>query len=517
VPLRQHAFHRAVTTSRVMHAVIGLSALAGIVLLTLCASILWESREDAREQAHAAAQNLETLIQKDIGRTFDLYDLSLQGALEALKDPDFEKVGPAAQQLMLFDKAATATYLKAILVIDENGDLVRDARNRPATAIKFADRDYFRIHLDQPDHGPYVSEPFEGRLTGGWTMAISRRINKPDGSFGGIVMGALSLEYFNNLFSQLTLGPNASITLFRSSGTMLMRQPFRLVEIGRNFHSSDLFQHFPAKRSGGFEAVSTIDGVQRTYTFTQIGNLPLIVSIGLASEDIYANWRRKASLLVSFMVALALIVITLALLLSQELTRRRAVENRLAEAVGRDELTGVANRRGLDARLNKEWARIKRSGDTLCLLMIDVDFFKAYNDTFGHVLGDEALKHVAQCICTCVHRKSDFAARYGGEEFSVLLPHTGLLDAYDVAENIRAAVETCFIVHPKSPYMRVTVSIGVAELSDAHTEPSALVESADAALYEAKARGRNRTFRFQKEASQQPFVAAGTASAYREV
>jgi two-component system chemotaxis family response regulator WspR len=126
--------------------------------------------------------------------------------------------------------------------------------------------------------------------------------------------------------------------------------------------------------------------------------------------------------------------------------------------------------------------------------MIDVDCFKAYNDAFGHLPGDEALKLVATCIWSCIRRLVDAGARYGGEEFAVILPGTDAGGALCVAENIRRAVCTQALVHPLSPTGILTVSIGLTSLQP---EPGAdvlnLIRAADAALYQAKRNGRNRT------------------------
>ena len=129
--------------------------------------------------------------------------------------------------------------------------------------------------------------------------------------------------------------------------------------------------------------------------------------------------------------------------------------------------------------------------------MIDVDFFKAYNDSLGHVAGDGALRQVAGCIASLLRRPADFAARYGGEEFSVLLPNTGARGAYHVADVMRSAIEALKIPHPKAPGGYVTISIGLATVNArGETDAMEFVASADAALYEAKKSGRNRVEHF---------------------
>ena len=157
-----------------------------------------------------------------------------------------------------------------------------------------------------------------------------------------------------------------------------------------------------------------------------------------------------------------------------------------------DGLTGLANRRAFDARLDEECRRAQRTGGLVSLLMIDIDHFKIFNDTFGHQGGDDCLKQMARVIGGELLRRGDVAARYGGEEFAVIMPATPSHGAAVVAERLRDAVEALAINHPSSPSGLVTLSVGTATASAADAYPAALVASADAALYAAKRDGRNR-------------------------
>lgn len=159
-----------------------------------------------------------------------------------------------------------------------------------------------------------------------------------------------------------------------------------------------------------------------------------------------------------------------------------------------DGLTGVANRRYLDDFLEQSWRHAKRAHKPLALLMIDIDFFKLYNDTYGHLAGDSCLKSIANAIKTSAKRGFDFVARYGGEEFVVILPDTNEENASFIAEKIRVSVESLGIKHKKSPISNnVTVTIGVTSIvpKPGYT-PSMLITIADKALYLAKNAGRNQ-------------------------
>ncbi|MDU4959583.1 MAG: diguanylate cyclase [Sporomusaceae bacterium] len=161
-----------------------------------------------------------------------------------------------------------------------------------------------------------------------------------------------------------------------------------------------------------------------------------------------------------------------------------------------DFLTGIANRRSFVHRFNQEWRRAKREKAPLALAMIDVDFFKRYNDHYGHVAGDRCLKAIARTLKKALRRPADFCARYGGEEFAIILPSTDAKGAGGLLENIRASIKALAIAHAYSPIATVvTVSIGFAAVHPpaAGLTAEALLRRADQALYEAKQSGRDRT------------------------
>jgi diguanylate cyclase (GGDEF)-like protein len=170
----------------------------------------------------------------------------------------------------------------------------------------------------------------------------------------------------------------------------------------------------------------------------------------------------------------------------------------LEELCSIDGLTCIPNRRRFDETLQQEWSRCSRTSQPIALIMVDIDFFKAYNDTYGHVAGDECLKMVAQTLHCALRRPGDLAARYGGEEFVVLLPETHLDGAIRVAELLRQEIAELAMPHPRSTAAdQLTVSMGVAgTMPSPGTLPGALVTAADKALYEAKKSGKNRIVEF---------------------
>ncbi len=171
----------------------------------------------------------------------------------------------------------------------------------------------------------------------------------------------------------------------------------------------------------------------------------------------------------------------------------KAANAELQRLATQDGLTHVANRRSFDHTLNREWRRASREGQPISLLMIDVDYFKNYNDALGHPAGDECLRRVAQTLSRMLYRAGDMVARYGGEEFVMLLPATDSEGATALGRRIAAAIASLGIEHPASPIGYVTCSMGLATLTPgAGSDERELLDAADAALYMAKRSGRNR-------------------------
>jgi diguanylate cyclase (GGDEF)-like protein/PAS domain S-box-containing protein len=188
----------------------------------------------------------------------------------------------------------------------------------------------------------------------------------------------------------------------------------------------------------------------------------------------------------------------------RDITARREMEDRLAEANRRlealaaeDALTGLRNRRVFNEALTVGYRAALRHGRSLGLLMIDVDWFKAYNDHYGHPAGDECLRQVAKVIARTVRRAGDTSARYGGEEFAILLPETDERGVIAMGERIRGAVNRLALEHLGSGNQIVTISVGAASIKPVGPGDGEefLLRQADRALYRAKALGRNRVFR----------------------
>jgi len=477
------------------------------VMFCLCSLVLYQSREDALEHSRETSRNVALIAERDITRNFEIYALSLQAVVDGQQQAEIRALPRHLQYSLLFDRAVSAKYPGTMLVLDASGNIVVDQLQETVPRqANFADREYFIVQRDNPHAGLYISHPFLSRLHDGEpTIALSRRISNPDGSFAGVVILGLKLQYFRELFAGLSLGKGGAIALTLTDGTLLMRQPYAASSIGANMKHTPNFAKFSAAEHGSFIGTATIDGVRRLYVFDKLDGLPMILNIGVVAGDFYGGWMRRTVVIGSLMLIFGLAFIGLSMMFASQFKQRARAESELRRLARTDGLTGLVNRRTLDEILELEWLRAQRSSQAMSVLFIDIDHFKAYNDTCGHQTGDETLIEVGSRISENIHRPGDLAARYGGEEFVAVLPETSAEHALRLAESIREAVRAMALPHSASQHGWVTVSIGVASgMPGDFADVSALLKAADDALYQAKFYGRNRVAAYRPVLSLSP-------------
>lgn len=470
------------------------SGLTVVLIMAIVAALLVREHASTLQAAQRATTNITQLINADVLRNVELYDLALQGLIAATTRRDLSQVSPEIRHLVQFDQSNAAPFKGEVLLLDANGAVIADSSTLWPAQRNFADRDYFLAHKNSAQAGLFISRPFKIHCACDqvWRIAFSRRISGPDGEFAGVAVATMRLAYFDQLFNRLTIGNGSSVNLLNTQGILLAQQP--LLErdmIDKDLSDRPNFKRMLREGAGSFQAISAITGQERLYTFSNVGELPLIVVVALSAEDVFAPWKRAAVLTSGATGVLCIGLLWLTWMLRRELRRRYRTERVLSELAATDALTGLANRRILDERLRLEWDRAQRAADSLTLLMIDVDHFKAFNDRHGHHGGDEALRNVAQVIGTNIRRPADLAARYGGEEFAVVLPHTDAKGALVIAEHIRSSIE--HLPRVAGDERPITVSIGMSTWDKrSRMSLEALLLSADQALYEAKHTGRNR-------------------------
>ncbi len=219
-------------------------------------------------------------------------------------------------------------------------------RDRPRLGIDVVNldmskRDFFVVHKDNPYVGLFIGDPFVTKA-GNYSIGVSRRLSHPDGSFAGVVVGILRLSFFYDLFRGVTLGPDSALGLAHMDGSMLMRKPFNIDDIGRKLGTSRMFRSATRVRSGTIETEADFDGRRRLYTFRQVGTLPLMMTVGISIDEIYAEWNKQGLVDRLCRGRAGCATIALALFSAGELRRRAKVEASLAVLATIDGLTGVS-------------------------------------------------------------------------------------------------------------------------------------------------------------------------------
>jgi diguanylate cyclase (GGDEF)-like protein/PAS domain S-box-containing protein len=300
----------------------------------ICVNLLFEARNSARQRATDAASRLVAVIDNDVARNIESVDLSLQAVVDGLRRPDIAQLAPDLRHIVLFDRSAIARYLGLILVTDEVGNVRLNSSTAGAQPANAADRDYFQAHKNNDNVGLYIGGPVLGRITGQPSLAISRRLSHPDGSFAGVVAGSLQLQYFKDLFANAALGPQSSVTLATTDGVVLMRWPYNEKHIGLKAKHATLYKFLAHSRTGYYEANSELDGIHRLVVYSQIGDLPLVISVGQSTAEIFSLWRGYVFVLsISGAILLAVIIILL-IYLARQFTRNARYEIRLNAALG---------------------------------------------------------------------------------------------------------------------------------------------------------------------------------------
>jgi diguanylate cyclase (GGDEF)-like protein len=457
----------------------------------ILARTLVHSRDIDWQRAAQAAQSLTKALEAEILNAVQSADFSLRGISEKLRRADVVEAEPALRQLVLFDWASHEKSVSSILVLNEAGAITYSSWGEKAGPIVNADRDYFRHHASDPSPALHVGRPIVGRSTGTEVVTLSRRLSHPDGSFAGVVVASLRLDYFKQLFRATTLGEDGNITLAKTDGTILMRWPFDTSMVGRDASRAELFKHLANSKSGVFESMTVVDGVRRLIAFRQVGELPLVIGVGQSTDAIFGQWMQDATIAALVVSGFVILAVLLIALLYRELRRRIEAEQRSARRARTDALTGLQNRRSLDQIAEREWRNALRDRTELAVVMVDIDNFKSINDQLGHRHGDMALRCVARAIRQTLRHGHDIGARYGGDEFAILLPATSGESALAMLDELR---ETLVRIAQERAIVTPTLSIGVASVIPAPDGSlDELFRVADVALYEAKERGRDRT------------------------
>ena len=469
---------------------------------------IWSARKHALAEIDTQNLNLAQTLNTYTEGVITQSAMLLLGIAERLEQ---DGTGPDHLQRLqrLVDRQANLlTQLNGLVVYDAEGRWLMSSAGRVPAQASSADRAFFAHHRSDPSPDAFIGQPIQSRTTGDWVITVSRRFEDQDGRFAGVVVASLGIRNFLELFGKVDVGTQGAIGLTTTGGQMLVRYPYRDQDMGRDFSKSPNFQRFYGGAPSGTASFrSGIDGMQRLYAYRKSERYPVITTVALGKDEALQGWWRQAVLTTAVVGALLLGITVIGWHLLIDIRRRTRAEASLLAAredllqangklealAAQDQLTGLANRRCFDDTLHTECRRSGREGTPLALLLIDVDHFKSFNDTYGHVAGDACLQAVSRCLAQHAQRPGDLVARYGGEELAVILPNTDLDGARAVAEVVRREVQALAVAHSGSSWGCVTVSVGMAAIQGPYAGgcERQLIEAADAGLYRAKAGGRN--------------------------
>ncbi|MBV8653537.1 MAG: PAS-domain containing protein [Alphaproteobacteria bacterium] len=306
-------------------------ALVVIGMVALAAWMIEDSRRTARAHATQSSENIVEAIEHDIKRDFEIYDLSLLAVRDGLQLPGIWSLDPEIRRAVLFDRATDAPHLGAVLVLDRAGRILIDSRSAVPPNLNFAGGDYFIAHRDHRDLGLLVTGPVKDQLSGEWSLILSRRLDNPDGSFAGVALGSMELELFRQMFQRIDVGLGGHISMMRTTGALVVREPFNETDINRDVSAGAVLRAFAKARRGTVEAAGLVDGGNRLFAYRQVGNLPFVLNVALSMDTVQGEWRSKAALIIIVVLGLTTLAVLLAVSLMSELRRRNATERMLAE------------------------------------------------------------------------------------------------------------------------------------------------------------------------------------------
>lgn len=491
------------------------AAVLFIAVVCLClGGLLYLQLEQSRRHdlavAQVASSNLTRAMAQQAEDTFMKADLVLTSLADWIQADGFDAAQKPRLQKTFARRVQALSQLHGIFLFDQKGQWVVTSFEDLPRGNGVADRDYFLFHQQNVSTVAHIGPAIRSRQNGEWIIPVSRRVNDRAGNFQGVLLAGIKMTYFDEFFKSFSIDGDGSMFLALTDGTLLARRPFVESQIGQSLAKGEIFsKYLTGAMSGNALIGSVLDGTVRLHGFRQLDAYPLVVSAASSRDSILKGWYERAF---HSSVIVALVVLGVGLfgwMFVRQVRLGEQVEADLRHAkealkliATHDSLTGLANRRLFQQALDIEFARSARQPNSLSLILLDIDYFKRYNDTYGHVAGDHCLAQVAQAVKRCCHRKSDLAVRYGGEEFAVLLANTDIHGALLIAEQIRHGVMAENISHSGAPNGYVTVSLGCYSFIPTRLDSAEIfIKRADAALYQAKHSGRNRSAVFSMQST----------------
>lgn len=464
-------------------------ALATLWVLALAFSAIYKDRlisSSTREleQMNGMVSQHTLALFKAIETDLHVVDHWLQSykGNDPLNDPVFVD--------MVNDLRTISDGLVDIRMVSTEGKLYYIPSPKRQALADVSDRAYYRVQLGDGPRKLHIGDPVLSRVTGKWGIPISWRMQKPVVGLH-VIFAVVELDRLVEPHNRWRFPSPGSILVLRDDGTLLSLAPFDSRFLNINLYEMPGFGEIFKKGKGSYisDSIRT-DGVTRIVSVERLEGVPLGVVVTRGLDEALGNYYQGRRIVFGSIFAITLTVLGFSVLISRTQKSLLKARNDLERLASIDDLTQVMTRRVFFEHAEREFARAKRQNEMLSVLMLDIDSFKSINDICGHGVGDLVL---SSCAKTWAHalRGHDYLGRLGGEEFCVLLPETDAQSAVEVANRLRKLTEEQVMLS-QSCCKHVTVSIGVACLTELDSSWQSLLNRADQALYRAKNGGRNR-------------------------
>lgn len=472
-----------------------LAVATGLFLVLLWAFVSYWAVSSRQERVDAAEQVLQRMnhaVEEQTRRLFMMVEIFLGTADQWVLD--HPGIDPATDRrfLRLVENFRSRTGGAIdVHLADEQGRILAlsTGGNVPKAAI--GDADYFRAAMAGDSTRLHIGSPMQGGVNAIWQIPVAHRLAQRSKSAAALV-AAIELPSLLGLYEEERMRPNGAIVLLRRDGLVLARAPHDDRLMGKSLVGGQLYREFLPRREHGFAKLdrTATDSMEKFISYSVMSDFPLLTVVSASVDDTLSGWQRQTQIIFLLTLAISIAGVLVALRLARVLTELSARTAELHHLATTDHLTGANNRQHFLSLLYHEFARGRRYKAPLSLLVLDLDFFKQINDGYGHAAGDAALCAFASAAQDCL-RGMDALGRLGGEEFGILLPSAAADQAEMVAERIRGAVAG-IAIDTEYGTVRFTTSIGVTQSQESDESVDVLLARADAALYAAKAAGRNR-------------------------
>ncbi len=335
-------------------SVLGVFLLFAVLLILLDVWKSYTGREGELSDARRNLENVVRLIAEQSQSTIELTDTLLLEEVTRLEAAPVDAFLRLRVNKALTAAVANSPRILVISIFDERGDwLINSSATAPDMSQNFADREYFQHHRVDPSRDLYIGVPVKRKTTGQWAFTLSRRWNKPDGSFGGVVIAAITLDYLQNFFKTIDMGRDGVLALHRADGVTLARHPYVESNVGKSVAKGDMFsKYLPQSPHGTYRITSVLDKGDRYASYRRLTRYPLVASAALNMDEVLTPWRQETALNLGTLAGVLLLAGLMAWRLEVQLARR-ALAERAVQQANMDLQQALQEREASQARLQE--------------------------------------------------------------------------------------------------------------------------------------------------------------------